>query len=391
MFEQYERESRRAESVRSLGARLQLTRFGLGALHEVGHVSQLLGIRRALLVVDPRLVATEGAKLLETVLRRAGIVTSAFTQISATPLAAQAEAAAARRLDVKADGVISYGGGSSIDVGKAASFLQKGKTIFDYGHGRTPEVRVPHIAIPTTAGTGAESSSYAFFVQGQGHEHTVVMGDALVPAGAIIDPLTHVTMPPPLTAASGINALADAIEAVLGPTSTEASDAHAAHAIEAIFQALPAAVSDGHDLEARSAMALAAYEAGQAFRIAGLGLVDSISLVLSSYNSIGQSRANSLVLPHVMAYQAERSPKRMARLAGLIPGASDGATAIQAVKDLIHNVGIRGSLHDVGLGWDDVYLASHAILRHPFNERDPEGLTAEALAEVLAAALEVQG
>ncbi len=390
MFDEYERESRRADSVRSLGAQSQLTRFGLGAVHEVGHVADLLGIQRALLVVDPRLVASEGAKLMETVLRRARIATSAFTQISATPMAAQAEYAADRRIQMRADGVITYGGGSAIDVGKAASFLQKGKKVFDYGHGVDPTVRVPHIVIPTTAGTGAESSSYAFFVQGEGREHTVVQGDALVPAAAIIDPLTHVSMPPTLTASTGMNALADAIEAVLGPTSTEASDAHAAHAIEAIFQALPAAVANGKDLEARSAMALASYEAGQAFRIAGLGLVDSISLVLSSYNSISQSRANALVLPHVMAYQAERSPKRMARLAGLIPGATDAASAVQAVKDLSQNVGLRGSLHDLGLGWDDVYLASNAVLRHPFNVRDPEGLTAEALAEVLAAALEVQ-
>ncbi len=390
MFEEYERESRRKESVRSLGAQEQLTRFGLGALHETGHVAELLGLRRLLLVVDPRLVASEGARLLETVLRRRGIATSAFTQISATPMAAQAEYAAERRIQMRADGVVSYGGGSTIDVGKAASFLQKGKRVFDYGHGTQPTARIPHIAIPTTAGTGAETSSYAFFVQGEGREHTVIEGDALVPAAAIIDPLTHVTMPPALTASTGMNALADAIEAVLGPTSTEESDARAAHAIEGIFEALPKAVADGRDLEARSAMALAAYEAGQAFRVAGLGLVDSISLVLSSYNSISQSRANALVLPHIMRFQGDRSPQRMQRLIGLIPGASDAASAVKAVDDLARSAGIRGSLHDLGLGWDDIYLSSHAILRHPFNARDEEGLTAEALAEVLAAALEVQ-
>ncbi len=390
MFEEYERESRRKDSVRSLGADLQLTRFGLGALHEAGHVAEMLGIRRALLVVDPRLAASEGARLLQTVLRRARIVTSAFTQISATPMAAQAEYAAERRYQMAADGVISYGGGSTIDVGKAASFLPEGKKIFDYAHGTEPEVRIPHIAIPTTAGTGAESSPYAFYVQEQGREHLVVHGDALVPAAAIIDPLTQLSMPPALTASTGINALADAIEAVLGPTSTEVSDEHAASAIHAIFESLPAAVADGQDRDARSKMALASYEAGEAFRIAGLGLLDSISLVLSSYNSISQSRANALVLPHVMTFQAQRSPRRMERLAAMVPGGPDADGAIRRVKELIHDVGIRGSLHDLGLGWEDVYMCSDAVLRHPFNERDSEGLTAEALAEVLASALEVQ-
>ncbi len=384
MSERYE-EAARLDQIRTMESGEQITRLGPGATGRLGEVAEALAVRRVLLVTDPRLMATDGARFCETVLRRANVLTIPFVHVSSTPLASQGEAAAEAAWDNRCDGVVSLGGGSAIDIGKAAAFLAQGQTVQQHAHGDAKGRDLPHIAIPTTAGTGAESSCYAFFLQERGHEHTVLEGPTLVPDAAILDPLLHTSMPAGLTASTGANALADALEALVGPTATEASDADAAAAVHAIFEALPKAVADGHDLAARETMVEAAYRAGRAFAVAGLGAVDSISLVLSSIYNVGQSEANAMVLPAVLGFHAQDDACR-AKFEQVAPGKDIEAT----VRGFLRSVGLRKRLVDVGIGWDDVYLCANAILRHPFNQRAPHRLTPDALGEVLVSAIEAR-
>ncbi len=358
--------------VQTLDSSDQVTRFGAGALEDIGELAAQQGMENVLVIVDPNLYQA-GRKALAR-LDAAGLRSRVSHAVTPTPLIAQAEALA--RGDH--DGVISIGGGSAIDMGKAAAILGRNPVgLHDLAHGKAFADRAwPHIAVPTTAGTGAESSSYAFFVDQVGREHTILHGPLLRPQAVIIDPELHVSMPPHVTAATGLNALTDAVEALLGSDATEASNKDAKEAIAAIMANLPRAVSHGGDLDARSAMAKASYQAGLAFDVAGLGIVDSIALVLSGIYAVGHSEAAAMVLPHVLDHRHDD------RVAAVIPGGG------QAVRELAHQCGFRRHLADLGLGWDDVYVCANSIARHPFARRANPPVDRGDIASILAAALE---
>lgn len=398
MFDEYEDPERRHETVRTLESTSQVTRLGAGALHEIGASARQQGITKALLVTDAHLGHSEAAHVIERRLADHGIGMELCVCVTPTPLVHDVDEAVERLGKAGCDGVVSLGGGSAHDVGKGVALLgRNGGTIHEYAHEqKTADATLPHIAVSTTAGTGAEMSSYAFFVEEHGHEHTILWHDILVPEVAIIDPVTHVSMPQHVTAATGINALSDAIEAYVSRSHTDASDEAALEAIRLIGENLPTAYHDGHDLEARTRMAEAAYKAGTAFNAAGLGIVDSISLVVSSLFNIGHSTANAIVLPHVMAYDAFSVEGRMGDIAkalGKDPGTGRQAmaqAAVEAVEDLKQEVGLTENLADRGMTWDDLYLCAHAILRHPFIKRNPRDLDEEGLTKILLDSMETR-
>ncbi len=370
--------------VIDLGSDGQMTRVGPGALHQIGDVAGLLAITHALVVVDPFFRNDAALRVIVDSLERGGVASTVHVGPAGTPMVADGDGAGAAAKAAGCDGVVSLGGGSCIDVGKAASILAHGGSVHGTAHaGAEPSATLPHIACPTTAGTGAELSRYAFFVDPAGHEHTVLEHARMVPAAALIDPVVHLGMPVAVTGATAMNALSGAVEAYLSSQPTEASDQQALEAMQAIASALPQVLADPRDLEARNAMAVAAYRAGQAYDAAGMGLVDSISLVLSGMFSIGHSECNALVLPAVMRYQAGWAQDRLPAIAKAL-GADD---AVAGVEALAARAGVTGSLQDYGIGWDDVYLTAHAIIRHPFNRRDPRAVGAEDLAGILLDAM----
>lgn len=403
MFEAYA--DPQARRIEGLGSNEQVTRFGPGAIHEVGAQARRHGIRRALLVTDRTFFQGEAANVIEKSLDAEGVTMTAVASATPTPIESDTGRAAGKLRDAGCDGVISLGGGSVQDVGKCVALLGGSSgTLHGFGHGQDEVSDVlPHIAVPTTAGTGAERSAYAFITEEHGHEHLVIHHPLLVPRAAIIDPVLHTTMPPRLTAATGLNALSAAIEAHLSPQATEDSDEDALAAIRLIAEHLPRAYRDGDDLEARTGMARAAYVAGSAFEHAGLGLVDSISLVLSSIFNVGHSAANAIVLPHVMAYDSFAAPRRLDAIAqamgqepeqgtkrasaAMVPATHPAVAAVQALKA---ELGMTETLRDRGIGWDDLYLIAGSILRHPFSRRNPRDLDEAGVVEILTDAMTKQ-
>lgn len=399
MLEEYADPARRAETVRTLSSGRQVTRIGAGAVHDVGNLARQQGITHALLLGDRRMLASEAASVIRQRLQEQRVTLTESIDVTPTPLYEDVSRAVAALRREHCDGVITLGGGSAHDVGKATALIGKhGGTIHEYAHeGKVVEDTLPHIAISTTAGTGAEMSSYAFLLQEHGHEHTILWHDILVPEVAIIDPVTHITMPPQLTAVTGLNALSDAIEAYVSRSHTNASDEAALKAVRLIRDNLPQAYRHPDDLDARSNMAEAAYHAGVAFNQGGLGIVDSISLVVSSLFNVGHSAANAIVLPHVMAYDAFSVQRRMGDIAHALGMKPEGQSrrqlaqaAIEGVVDLKAQVGLRESLADRGMTWDDLYLVAHAILRHPFIKRNPRPLDEAGLQTILLDAMESQ-
>ncbi len=383
-------------SVRTLESTRQVTRIGAHSLEETGELAAQQGIHHALIVTDAGLSRTHWRADLERSLRNADVDVSVFSDVHSTPGLEVVAAAIAAIRDNGCDGVVSLGGGSCHDVAKVAALLTASRASFHaIAHGeRAPDGKLPHVAVNTTAGSGAERSGYAFIMEEKGHEHTVVHHKLLVPEVAVLDPRIHVGMPPALTADSGLNALAHAIEAFLSTAHTDGSDERALKAIGGIMEHLPRAVSNGSDVEVREAMAEASYQAAEAFDAAGLGIVDSISLVLSSLFSIGQSSANGMILPYVMQFDALAvdGPRTSALCEVLGVEAGGGspsmADAVQAVQHLRRKVGQSESLADRGVSWDDLYLVSHAILRHPFTSRNPRPLDKAGLAEIFLDALQ---
>ncbi len=399
MFEAYADPAKRRETVTEIDTDRQMTRLGPGALHDVGLLASLLGIRRALVLVDPHLEHSSGMQVLKNKLQAEGIAWELCDHVTPTAIDSNVYDAVEALKAGNCDGVITFGGGSAHDIGKCTALIGKhGGTILDYAHEhKVVDSTLPHIAINTTAGTSAEMSSCAFVTTEHGHEHTILHHDILVPEAAILDPLTHLSMPSHVTAATGINALSDAIEAYVSRAHTPETDKAALEAIQIIAENLPKAFKDGDDLEARTAMARGAYLAGTAFNGAGLGIVDSISLVVSSLFNIGHSTANAIVLPHVMAYDAFSVDDRMGDIARAMGRDVTGMdrkhmaeAAIDAVVDLKNSMGLTENLADRGMGWDDLYLCAHAILRHPFIKRNPRDLDEAGLTEILLGAMETK-
>lgn len=396
MFEEYADPDARRRTVTTLASPDQVTRFGAGALYEVGELAVHQGIHRAFVIADPGLFGSPAHRLIEARLAAARVPAVSAACVTPTPLYSDVEEGVRLLHANRCDGVITLGGGSAHDVGKGVALLGKnGGSLHEWAHGtRVAESVLPHIAVVTTAGTGAEASSYAFLLEEHGHEHTILHHAVLTPKVAILDPLTHVTMPPRVTASSGLNALSDAVEAYVSRSHSPESDEQAMEAIRLIHAWLPKAYRNGADLEARTHMARAAYLAGAAFNRAGLGIVDSISLVVTSLFNVGHSEANAIVLPHLMAYDAFAVEGRMADIARAFgrdpPADKRGAaqTAVEAVADLKAEVGLTATLADRGMTWDDLYLCAHTILHHPFIKRNPRPLDEEGLTKILLDSME---
>lgn len=398
MFERYADPEARHGEVETLSEH-PLVRIGCGALHEVGHVAQRLGIHKALLVMDPHFESSAAADLIETKLYEQGVRCHRIASVTPTPRYADVAAAVEAATKEGCDGVITLGGGSTMDVGKATSLIAKhGGTIREYAHEeKEADTALPHIALPTTAGTGAESSGYAFLLEDHGHEHTILHHPVFRPPAVLIDPLVHVSMPAHVTATSGLNALCDAVEAYVSRGHTPEADSLALQAMHLIAEHLPKAYEEPEDLTARKGMARAAYLAGIAFEQAGLGIVDSIGLVLSEMFNIGQSAANAILLPHVMAYDAFSVGDRMADVAQALGKDVEGLdergaaqAAIEAVQALKETVDLTETLADRGLTWDDLYLCASQILHHPFIQRNPRDLDEEGLTKILLDSMETR-
>ncbi len=383
-------------AVRSLDSGHQVTRIGPHCLEETGELAAQQGIQHILVVTDAGMARTQWFAALLKSLRNADLDVSEYRGVSATPGLHHVDEALAVIRSAGCDGVVSLGGGSCHDVAKVAALLARSSASFhELSHEQqAPEGKLPHVAVNTTAGTGAERSGYAFIMEDAGHEHTVIHHALLVPEVAILDPRIHVGMSQGLTAETGLNALAHAVEAYLSTAHTDASDAYALTAIRTLRTHLPVVVRDGTHLEAREAMAEGAYRAAQAFEEAGLGIVDSISLVLSSVFNIGQSSANGIILPHVMQYDALSVEESRAKALcdALGAKASEGEDWMQAAITGVHalkrSVGQTRTLADHGVTWDDLYLIHHAVLMHPFTSRNPKPLDEEGLTQIFLDALQ---
>jgi len=288
----------------------------------IGKISELLHkqkVKKPLLVTDNGLVKAGIVQLVIEVLAKGQFPYVVYTDVETNPSVNTVNKIQKLYLDQNCDGIIALGGGSSIDAAKgAAARVVKPKKSINKLRGLLKVLKrlPPFIAVPTTAGTGSETTAAALITDTETSCKYAVMDLSLIPRYAILDPELTVGLPPALTAATGLDALTHAVEAYLGWTyNTKESAKFALDAVKLIFANLEKAYADGKNIEARQAMLLASYMAGFAFSRACVGNIHSIAHTLGGLYNTPHGLANAVILPKVLEDYGKKVYRKLARLA----------------------------------------------------------------------------
>ncbi|NPV73805.1 MAG: iron-containing alcohol dehydrogenase [Pelotomaculum sp.] len=275
---------------------------GRGSLKRIADEAKGLGATRVLIVTDPVLLKTGLIERVKEALAPAGLETGIFSGVEPEPRLQIVTECLKAVKEGGYDLIVAVGGGSSMDVSKAASVLMTNPgTINDYlGVNLIPRPGIPVIAVPTTAGTGSEVTPIAILSDVEEQLKKGVVSPYLLPRVAIVDPELTVTMPPAITAATGMDALTHAVESYISVNATPITDILALEAIRLIALNLRTAVANGQDIEARSNMSMASLLAGIAFANAGVGAVHALAYPLGAQFHVPHGVANAVLLPYVM-------------------------------------------------------------------------------------------
>ncbi len=278
--------------------------FGYGAINLLSSELKKRGAKRALIVTDQFLYESGVANKVGDVLLTANMEYAIYYLVQPNPTVEVVNECinAAKALDI--DWLVAVGGGSSIDTSKAVSIvLANGGNVEDYeGIDKSGKAGIPIVAVNTTAGTGSEVTTFYIVTDAKRHSKMCMVDKNCKVTIAVNDTQFMVGMPKGLTAATGMDAMTHAVEAVLSNKSNPLTDKDALWAIRTIKDYLPRAVLNGNDLEARDQMAYAQYVAGMAFSNGGLGMVHAMAHSLGGMYNLPHGICNAVLLPHVMRF-----------------------------------------------------------------------------------------
>ncbi|WP_395639545.1 iron-containing alcohol dehydrogenase [Pseudolysinimonas sp.] len=319
--------------------RLPRLLVGPGARHGIGAAARELGIQRPLLVTDPFHAQNGVAAQIADLLTESGLVPTVFSETVPDPSTSAVVAGLAAARDSGADAVIGVGGGSPIDTAKAIALLAlSGGEMREYkAPVQTFGGALPILAVPTTAGSGSEATQFTVITDDTTHEKMLCAGPAFLPRVAIVDVELTLTMPPRLTADTGIDALTHAVEAYVSRKATPISDTFALRAMSLVGGSLESAYADGGDLRARSDMMLASLFAGTAFSNASVALVHGMSRPIGARFGIAHGLSNALLFPAVTRFSLAGAPERYAACAqalGILVDGDDAAPGAALVAEL---------------------------------------------------------
>jgi alcohol dehydrogenase class IV len=304
-----------------------------GAAKRLGEIARGLGMSQVFLVTDIGLMKAGLIDGALTSLSEAGVKVTVFSDVLADPPEVSVQAAVKAAALVQADGVIGFGGGSSLDTAKLVALLVKTSqelpAIYGIGLARGP--RLPLIQVPTTAGTGSEVTPIAILTT-PSHEKKGVVSPLLYPDIAVLDSLLTLGLPPAITAMTGVDAMVHAIEAFTSRSKKNAlSDALAIKALQLLYANLPAAVSDGKDAQVRENMLLGSLLAGMAFANAPVGAVHALAYPLGGHYQLPHGLTNSLVLLPVLKFNLPAAESLYAELGrAILPELNSVSDALAA-------------------------------------------------------------
>ncbi len=348
------------QAVFNIGARVlpwrkAVVEKGAGAIEKIPSLLSELGGKKPLVVTDPGLIQAGVAPKVLAVLEARGIPCSLYAKVEPNPSIQTVNAIFSQYREDGCDSLIAIGGGSSMDAAKAAAarVVHPKKSVQKLGGLLKVRKKLPpFIAVPTTAGTGSETTIAALITDTETHHKYAIMDLCLIPSYAVLDPELTIGLPPHITAATGMDALTHAVEAYLCWTyNTKESLRFAEEAVEMIFKYLPRVYENGSDLEARAEMLMASYKAGFAFTRAGVGNIHAIAHTLGGLYNTPHGLANAVVLPVVLEDYGDKVYEKLARLAGFA-GVTTGRGAEADAKAFIAAIRKFNADMKLPLGFD---------------------------------------
>lgn len=375
--------------------------FGINAVRKVPALCKEKGFRRMFAVTGMTSTRTS-PYFLELVkgLSEQKIAVEIYSDVEADPSVETVDRGAAKLADFQADAILAFGGGSPMDAAKSISLVcANGGSILEYMRGKKIFGRrgAPLLCIPTTAGTGSEVTASAVTTDKISREKIGIGHDYQMPDYAIIDPVVQTSMPPSVTAATGMDALTHAIEAYVALKANPMTDSMALSAIRMIAENLRIACANGQDLAARGNMAMASLIAGVAFTNAGLGAVHAIAHPVGARFGVAHGSANGIVLPYVMEYCLMANYPKFREIAiamgknvhGL--GLREAAGfSVEAVEELKWDVGIPVSLDEMGVPEDAMDEIARDAATFRLLPNSPRRLTIDDLKTIISRALGCQ-
>lgn len=362
----------------------EVSYFGPGARKELPEVLTRMGVKKALVTSDKGLIKVGTTKMVTDVLDEMGFPYDIYSEIKPNPTVTNVKQGVEAFKASGADCIIAIGGGSSMDTAKGIGIVANNPEFGDIvsleGCAPTKNKSVPIIALPTTAGTGAEVTINYVIIDEERQAKMVCVDPNDIPAVAIVDPELMYSLPKGLTAATGMDALTHAIEGYITKGAWIMSDMYELQAIKMIAENLPIAVEEPTNPVGREGMALAQYIAAQAFSNVGLGLVHGMAHPMGSLHDIPHGVANALLLPTIMEFNMPTRIEKYGIIAqhmgvdttGMTPEEAAQA-AVDAVRALSIRVGIPQHLSEIGITEADIpALAAQAItdVCTPGNPRD---------------------
>jgi alcohol dehydrogenase class IV len=344
--------------------------FGSAAM-VAGEVRYLRG-KKVLLVTDPGVINAGLTQSIEASLRAENIPYVLYGEVEPEPPSKIIDRGAEIFKSGDCDLIVGVGGGSSLDVAKGISILTANEgRILDYiGVDTVPNKGAKMILVPTTAGTGSEVTRVLVMTDEEQNTKNVVFTPFALPDVAIVDPELTLSLPPVITADTGMDALVHAIEAYVSMNATVFSDIWAEEAIRLIGMHLPVACAKGSNVNARHNMCLAATLAGLAFTSGGLGAVHALAYPLGTEYHMTHGRTNAIMLPHVMQFNLPGNPKKYTRIAQLLGKDIDGLSqlesaslSVEAVLDLADAISVSCQMKDYNIPEDDLPLLIEGAMK----------------------------
>lgn len=376
----------------------EVSYFGPGSRSVLPEVVARLGKSKALVVTDAGLVKFGVAAKVTDILDAAGIAYEVFSDVKPNPTVTNVKNGIAAFKAAGADLLIAIGGGSAIDTAKAIGIVVNNPEFSDIvsleGMAPTKNKSVPMVALPTTAGTAAETTINYVIIDEEKQKKMVCVDPNDIPAVAIIDAELMYSLPKGLTAATGMDALTHAIEGYITKGAWELSDMFEIEAIRMISRHLPNAVENPTDAEARNGMAVAQYVAGMAFSNVGLGLVHGMAHPMGSLFDVPHGVANALLLPTIMEFNMPACLGKYPEIARAMGVDTEGMTpaeasqaAVDAVRALSVKVGIPQHLSDLGITEKDIPALADQALADVCTPGNPREVTLDDIKSLYAKVL----
>lgn len=368
-------------------------KFGNGRIKELGEACAATGMKNPLLVTDKGLANLPITQATLDIMEDAGLGRAMFSDVDPNPNEKNLEAGVAMYKAGNHDGVIAFGGGSGLDLGKMVAFMAgQTRPLWDYedvGDWWTradADAIAPIIAVPTTAGTGSEVGRASVITNSETHVKKIIFHPKALPSIVIADPELTVGMPKMITAGTGMDAFAHCLEAYSSPHYHPMSQGIAVEGLRLVKEYLPRAYSDAGDLEARAHMMSAAMMGATAFQ-KGLGAVHAISHPIGAVYGTHHGTTNAVVIPPVLDFNRSYIEGRIETLNGYldIKGGIDGFKAY--VQELNDSLSIPKNLGEMGVGTDRIDELAVMAMEDPSVGGNPVEMTLENTTELLKACI----